>query len=97
MTRNRKFAKINNQGNPFLRIAIRMRYTRHIIIFINIAQNPKRIISSFRKGTLFTTSAEPLTIVLLSNQLKKANSRNAILQMTVNLDKNSNTLIRDLV
>jgi hypothetical protein len=58
--RNRKFVQINTQGSSFLRMAIRIIYTTHIIILINMAQNPKRIISSLRNGTRLMTSADPL-------------------------------------
>jgi hypothetical protein len=61
---------------------------------ITIAENPKVIIASWRKGTGINFSPVALTGLLNSNHLKNANNTNAILQISVNRDKNKITFIR---
>ncbi len=54
---------------------------------------PKTTIIFSAKGTLITVPDEAFTCFCISSHLKKTNSKKAILQMNVNLDKNLNTPI----
>lgn len=65
----------------------------HIARLIIIAENPKIIMTSLRKGNL---SKEPETAPAAPFEpeiLKKAQIKNAILQMNANLEKNETALI----
>ncbi|MDB5198923.1 MAG: hypothetical protein JWO92_886 [Chitinophagaceae bacterium] len=62
-----------------------------------MAQTPKVITRSLKKGTAITLSAAPLTGFFISIHRKKTNKRKAILQMNVNFDKKLNKRISSIV
>ncbi len=62
---------------------------------IIIAEKPRVIIRSLKKGIVSTVSRLPvLTALRASILLKKINSKKAILQMKVNLEKKEITFIK---
>ena len=66
----------------------------HIRRLITIAETPKIIIRSLKKGTLETASWAWVTGFAASSLLRKIKSKNAMLQIKVNRDKKEITLIR---
>src|SRR5688572_23466483 len=64
---------------------------------MKIAVKPKIIISSFIKGTGITISAGVAAGFLFSNHLKKANAKNAMLQINANFEKTKTTLMPCLI
>lgn len=92
--RNKKFA-IPSHGNIFFELPDNMntRYTRFIAILIMMAENPSVMTRFFKNGTGSTTSLWGFEVFLTSIHLKKANNKNAILQINVNREKNKTTFM----
>ncbi len=65
-----------------------------MIIFIIIAVKPNVMISSFAKGTCKTVPEAAFTGCFACCQVKNTNSKNAMLHINVNLEKNETTFIR---
>ena len=62
-----------------------------------IAETPRVMMRSLKKGTSITLSAEVAAGFFNSIHLKKTNSRKAMLQINVNFDKKLKTRIRQEV
>ena len=58
-----------------------------------MAQNPRVMIRSLKKGTAIAFSLEPVTGLRISIHLKKTNSKNAMLQIKVNFERKFNKRI----
>ena len=69
----------------------------HIIKLITIAENPKIIIKFLKKGIVATLSAPALAIFFASILPNNTNSRNEILQIKVNLEKNEINFIQNVL
>jgi hypothetical protein len=59
-----------------------------------IAENPKIIIRSLKKGIVNTMSLPEVTVFFASILLKNKKSKNEILQIKVNLEKNEMIFIK---
>jgi hypothetical protein len=69
----------------------------HMVRLIIMAENPKVIMRSLKKGTGITVFELPVTGFSASNLLKMINSKNAILQISVNLEKKEMTFIMNVL
>ena len=72
-------------------------YTMHMIRLIMMAENPKVITRSLKKGTGVKVFESPVTGFPASTLLKIVNSKNAILQISVNLEKKEMTFIMNVL
>lgn len=76
--------------------SITIRYAMHIKKLITIAENPRIIIRSLKNGTADTISLPPVTVFLASILPKKINSRNEMLHIKVNFEKNEINFINKM-
>lgn len=65
----------------------------HMIRLIMMAENPKVMMRSLKKGTGITVFGSAVTGFPASTLLKIINTKNAILQISVNLEKKEMTFI----
>ena len=72
-------------------------YTMHMIRLIMMAENPKVITRSLKKGMGLTVFESPVTGFPASTLLKIINNKNAILQISVNLEKKEMTFIMNVL
>ena len=66
----------------------------HITTLITIAENPRIIIKSLKKGKTTTVPGAPTTVFFASSFEKITNNKKQMLQIKVNLEKNENNFIK---
>ena len=69
----------------------------HITRLITMAENPRMIMRSFRKGNDTTIPAGPVGAFVVSSIEKMTNNKKQILQMKVNLEKKESHFILNSV